>query len=81
MLKMEVHKIERGVLSTKRVWPRGNIVELLTRGASIFTIRPEESGGYRTLKKVHLVRRGGRSHLRADDDVIPIDDLGNIPDI
>ena len=79
--KVEVHEIEHETLSTKHVWPRGNIVDLLERGASIVTIRPEESEGYRTLKRVNLVRRNGTSHMRIDDDIIPIDDLGDIPDI
>ena len=81
LLMVEIHKIERGVLSPKRVWPRRNVMDILKRGTSVTTIRADGNGGYRVLEKVLLVGKDGRPFLRVDGDSALADHLGNIPDL
>lgn len=81
VLKVEIHRIEHGVMSPRRVWPKGNVVHLIKNGIPISTIHTEANGDFHILENLRLVRRGGRSFLRVDDDPASRDDLGKIPNM
>ncbi len=81
VVKVEVHEVTDGRIGPNRVWPRGNIVHLVEGGFRVVTAGPGGGSSLAPTDTVRLVRLDGEDYLRIDDEAVPRDDLGELPEV